>query len=186
MFELSTSIRLDCPLGKKEAESRGIDHSLSRLLIGGECEVLVDLIHSCCPSNKATNIQAIGEFTLLERLLPEFNKSNIEVDSDNGFLSVITKDQINLVFSQWNAELLVVFFADMATASLIIDSLSSLQPKWWEFSREGYEAPYLKKLELVDPFFFFSHTRSSLEILGSKEVILKCFDNVRSKGSDII
>ena len=179
MLDLPVSIHLDSPLGRKEAKSRGIDTSLSRLLIDGEREVLVELIHRCCPRNKAIFIHAIGQFASLEKLLSVFKESNVEVFTDHDFLSVRNKEQINLVFVKWNAEILVVFFADQATASLIIGSLPKLHPKWWKFSQEGHEAPYLKQLQLADPFFFFSPTRSSLEVIGSEDVILKCFDHLR-------
>lgn len=177
---LPVSIHLDSPLGRKEAKTRGIDRSLSRLLIDGERDVLGELIHRCCPRNKAIFIHAIGQFSSLEKLLSVFKGSDIEVFTDHDFLGVRNKEQINLVFSQWSAEILVVFFADQATASLIIESLLKFHPKLWEFSHEGYEAAYLKQLQLADPFIFFSPTRSSLEVIGSEDVILKCFDHVRA------
>jgi hypothetical protein len=181
MLGLLVSIHLDSPLGRKEAKTRGIVATFSRLLIEGERNVLAELIHGCCPRNKAVFIHAIGQFTSLDKLASVFKELNIEVFTDHGFVSAKDKEQINLVFSRWNAEILTVFFADQTTASLIIGSLPRLHTKWWRFSQEGYEAPYLKQVQLADPFFFFSPTRSSLEVIGSENQILECFNRVRGK-----
>lgn len=179
MLELPLAIHLDCPLGRKEAKLRGIDATLSRLLIEGEHNEIAGLINSCCPRNKAVFIHAIGQFTPLEKLASVFKESNIEVFTDHSFLSAREKEQIDLVFSRWSAEILAVFFADQTTASLIIGSLPTFYPKWWRFSQEGYEAPYLQQLQLADPFLFFSPTRSSLEIIGSENQVVECFDCMR-------
>lgn len=179
MLGLATSIHLDCPIARKEAKIRGIGTELSRLLIKGAQPVIAQLLYDCCPRDKAVFIHAIGEFTPLEKLATVFKELNIEIFPDNNFLRATNKEQINLVLSQWNAEILTIFLTDQATATRIINSLPNLYPKWWKFSREAYEAPYLKQLQLTDPFFFFSSTRSSLEILGSDNQVIECFNHAR-------
>lgn len=179
MLEPPAAVRLDNPIGRKEAKSRGIDATLSRLLIDGERNVLAELVYRCCPRSKKVFIHAVGQLTSLEKVVPAFKGSNIEVFAAPGFLSANDKDQVDLVFARWSAEILVAFFADQETANQIVESLQGLHPKWWKLTQEGYEAPYLKQLRLADPFFFFSPTRSSLEVIGTGNRILECFDHVR-------
>ncbi|MHB8744651.1 MAG: hypothetical protein ACYC9L_16235 [Sulfuricaulis sp.] len=179
MLVRQVSIRLDSPLGREEAKSRGIAASLSRLVICGEREVLAELIDRCCPHNKTIFIHAIGQFVSPDNLFSALDESNMEIVTDHDFLSVKGKQQIDYAFSHWKAEILAGFFADQATANLIRGSLQKLHQKWWKFSHESYEAPYLKQLQRADPYFFFSSTRSALEVIGSEYRILECFDRVR-------
>ncbi|MBI4656514.1 MAG: hypothetical protein HY746_07200 [Elusimicrobia bacterium] len=77
------------------------------------------------------------------------------------------------LLSLWQAEALVIFFANEKLAHKIISDLPSLEPRWWTLSKTNYEIPFLKQLTLSDPFLFFSPSHMSLEILGSRNQITR-------------
>ncbi len=172
---LTVSLHLDAPLNREEARSRGIDPGCSRFLIEGHRDLLANVLYQLCPENKTVFISAVGSFVPMDKLGSILKEKNISIFSEYGLVGAKGDEEIIHVLSNWDAEILVVFMSDLATATTIVQSLPKHGVKWWKFSNEGYEAPFLKQLSLADPFFFFSPTLSSLEILGSERQILNSF-----------
>ncbi len=169
------SVHLDIPLSPKEAKKRGICQKVSRLLIEADSEIFARIILNSCPKNKTVFINAVGSFLSTDKLSAALAGKGIEIIQDIEFVSAKNKESINNVFSRWKAEVLVAFIADRNIAKNIFASLNRLQPKWWKYTNEGYESPYLRQLKLADPFFFYSPTLSVLEVFGNKTSVMDCF-----------
>jgi hypothetical protein len=181
MTNLEVGIRYDNPLGKEEARTRGIDPQLSRLVLRGEIATLADAVFRCGPKDHEIFIHSCGEFTSIKKLDLTFKNSHIDVIENLDLVRVDTREQAAIVFAHWSAEHLVIFFSDRETAIAIIEDLPRFDKKWWQWSSDGYETPYLKQLNRADPIIFYSESRSSLEILGSEDAVLKCLCRCRPK-----
>jgi hypothetical protein len=174
-------IRLDCPIDAPEAKSRGIRASLARLLVQGGRHDLGALLARWCPSGKHIFVQAVGSFLTPRTLTQRLSIDGVRFVIQNELLELRTDASlVSKVLSEWEAEILVFFFAENAAAASIAKSLSALEPKWWKLTKSGFEAPYLSQLGTVDPFAFFSPTRSSLEVIGTTAPVLELFDRIRS------
>lgn len=174
------SIRLDCPIDVTEAKSRGISESLARLVVKGSNDYLGTLLARWCPSGKQMFVQAVGSFLPPRSLTQRLSIDGTRVVIENELMEVrAEKNVASRVLSEWEAEILVFFFAEDEAAVSIVKSLSAREPKWWKLSKNGYEEPYLSQLATTDPFAFFSSTRSSLEVMGTSAQVLEHFDRVR-------
>jgi hypothetical protein len=178
------AIRLDSPIDQAEGKSRGIPGSLSRLVISGERAILAALLAGSCPGEKGIFVQPIGPFLSPHTVAQRLTSEGAHFVLGNELLRVRPeKVLIDNVLSGWEAEALAIFFAEESGALSIANATRKAHPKWWTLTNESYEAPYLSHLGGgTDPFFFYSSTRSSLEVIGSSRGILEEFDCVRSLG----
>jgi hypothetical protein len=168
-------IRLDVPLGRKEARTRGIDETVSRLVVQGRLQFLCEFIVRCNQGGESAFVHAVGPFVSLDKLASPDHGNQVQIHAEFECVSVKSAAELEWVLSRWDSEILVIFFATPPTARSIVTSLSKLEPKWWQWSEEGYEAPYLKQLKQSNPFFFFAPTRSALEVMGTKSTVARCF-----------
>jgi len=168
-------IRLDVPLAKKEAKVRGLDGALSRLVLQADRGLVSDFVFRCKPGKATVFVHAVGPFVSLDKVVSSSSVSGVQRYGDLDCVGVASVQSLESVLSVWDSEILVIFFSTETTARDIVTSLTKLEPKWWQLSEEGYEAPYLKQLQRSDPFFFFAPTRSALEVIGSKKAVTQCF-----------
>lgn len=173
---MTPNIYTEIPIDPKDASRRGFDLSLCKLVISfSETEKqgfleLARLIHLFRPSDAHIFITSISEFVPLNKALQRIpEKSLISLNSNT--IKVETIDGIRELLSSWEAEALVVFFTTEVIAREVVSNLTELEPRWWMLSKTNYEIPFLKQLMLCDPFLFFSQSRMSLEILGSRNQI---------------
>jgi len=146
------------------------------MLLRGDRSLLAAAIRDCCPEKLHVFAQAIGEFVTLDQLA---ESTRIITLGDVGVVRVDDSSQIEAVMSRWDAEALVFFFADDNVARQVARTVRESESAWWKLRKGHYDAPYTHQLTLVDPFCFYSATRSALEFVGGKRAILACFERVR-------
>lgn len=179
---------LEIPLNKREARERGLGLRIARLVLTASDEGqnrrerAWQVVQQCRPTEKSTFIHPIGAFKSIDAVSEQLKRRNLQLQvlPELSLVQVPPNQDAAELLKLWEAEMLVIFFAANVVAETVVRSLPSLTEKWWHLTNEGPEAAYLKQLDKCDPFFFFSLTRSSVEILGSKSRVLACFDQVRS------
>ncbi|MBK6289658.1 MAG: hypothetical protein IPJ33_01680 [Gammaproteobacteria bacterium] len=173
------ALRLDLPMDESEAKQRGISSEHSRLVVTGETQVLVELLGRAS-GERSMSFHAIGEFTRLEDLKDRFENAGVRVDTASGLVSTAFRSSIETILSMWRAEILAIMLCDLSRAVEVISALPKLEPAWWKFSREGYEAPYLKQLGVTDVLCFYSATLSALEFFGGDGAVMSLLDHARA------
>ena len=179
---------LEIPVSEREAKERGINPGLARLVFAsddrgdGDAHSLWRAIELCRPSSASGFVHPIGGFTSIESLAKKLEQQHERFSffPQLQMASISSGQDGTELLRAWHAEQLVIFFGSESSARKVIGSLPSLTEKWWHLTNEGPEAAYLKQLDECDPFFFFSETRSSVEVLGSRRQVLACFDKIRS------
>jgi len=182
-------LQLELPVTSRDAHRQQLPPCICRLLIGLHEESatiarLAGIIGMLRPSNMATYVTSAGEFVSLSKILQQEGNEQIRALPNCNLIAVVGDVSLARILSSWRAEALIVFFGSDENAIQIVSTLASREPPWWKPTRSSYEAPFIQQLELADPFCFFSESHSSLEILGTKSAVLRCFDSVRA--SDLV
>lgn len=175
---MKRNISVEIPINSKDASRRGLDLSLCKLVISFsgiekqnflELARLINIFH---PFNTHIFITSVSEFVSLDSVLQNIPEKTTKLLNLNA-VKIETTAGLSELLSLWQAEALVIFFANEKLAHKIISDLPSLEPRWWTLSKTNYEIPFLKQLTLSDPFLFFSPSHMSLEILGSRNQITR-------------
>ena len=181
------SLHLELPFNTVEAESRGIDPSLCKLVC--ECKtkdsricisVLVKAIDKCIPIGDNTFITSVGEFVSIGIIQAV---DDIEIIESSNLVNTKTKDALENVIAKWNAEALVIFFCDAETAKTIISNVESIEKAWWRYRKGGsYDESFVSQIKLCGLFIFYASTHQSLEMIGHEDQISKCYECLKKWG----
>lgn len=179
-------LRFDLPIDEDEARRRGIDPSCALMLVRPAnrsiaIRAIAALVYACCPNEQGLFVCAINSFGTFgdAQLAAEAVTVIPELDA----VATSSAEALAAVLSRWNAEAHVLFFGDRSTLNAVQAAARAEVPPWWRLPQGGHEARYLKSLEAADPFFFFAESHGSVEIVGTRQAVLRCFDAIpRSEG----
>ena len=174
--------RLEIPFfSKREARLRGIDPYLARLVLAFHQQQythrsIASYLWACCKKGDAAYVMAINEFVTLSKVIEQLDSPGIHLSARDGLAKAADESGLEMLLKNWEAEQLVIVFSTAEIQDVQIPAES----KWWKWSPEGNEARYVSGLSQFDPVVFFSDSLSSLELIGSSQAILSCFDTARS------
>jgi hypothetical protein len=175
----NSKIKLEIPFEKRDAKKRGISSSFCRMIVefpdGKEgCAQLEQCINLWRPEEKEIIGVAMNEFVSPSRK----NEAGIMSKEIGGF-STIRTCSLNSMLFHWDAEAHVFFYSSEQDSKRIIESVADSERRWWKFSRGGHEPLFLKQIDTVGVFLFFERSHMSLEIIGKKTEVFRCFDVIR-------
>jgi len=170
------SLALEVPIRESHAESRGIAPSVCYLRISSSEAsdsflgvVSTALVGAAAPDREAY-VQAVNGFVPLVRL-ERAQRHGAQLLEPLAAVRAGNVLALQSLLSEWQAEALVILFAHprMATAALMAAARG--HPRWWQFSRAGFESAYVKQIPDCDPVVFYSDSHASFEVFGGRSTV---------------
>jgi hypothetical protein len=176
------SIHLEIPIDSKDSRRKGFDPRLCRLTLGAadrdgdNVPLFARIISSFKPRDMDVFVEAVNPFRSVASLAAASSKRVPTADGD--VVCAVGALGIEEVLRGWPAEAHVMYFASEATLGYVRSSgvKESHGKRTW---RLGFEAHFSSRIPCVDPVVFFAMSHQSVEVVGTRAAVLRCFDIVR-------
>jgi hypothetical protein len=182
MTESTLLVRLELPIWNREAQARGLDDRLCRLIVNFSKVTLpavqaATFVTTGRPADKSIGIAAMNEFVALDAV---FGEGHTKIRLGDKAQLVVTEnaDDVGRVLSMWKAEMLLLIFGSLQDFKSR-PSWGSTSKRWWKFSNQTPDAEYIEGFQSFDPIILYSPSSASLEFLGSEEVVMAWFELTR-------